>query len=330
MYEKIKISIPEGLLETLKKDAADFRFIKPSGEVNMNAFLNTLVMNYYDVFASDEERWREGLEKALADLPPQYAKVAYHGVTKVLRENKREGYTGKSVSLSLKPTKESERTVVYIENVLLDNESLSSFYRRLFLSYAEKNKTEREKILCRENYELLSEAARRSLAVCVTLEGGEIFSPLAVYAVAPAKDELYSYALMHGFKKNITVRLSKIRSVSLLPEKCEIPEENAKLFQRQVIAGAQYPMYATDSEPIRVHLTQKGKKLFEKIYLYRPTPIAIEGDVYTFDCSANQVLYYFERFGEEALILTPKKLGIFMRNYYYYALKKYRTRYGKE
>ena len=73
-----------------------------------------------------------------------------------------------------------------------------------------------------------------------------------------------------------------------------------------------------------------SRELFEKIYLYRPIPITIEGDVYTFDCSANQVLYYFERFGSEALILSPKKLGIFMRNYYYFALKKYRSIYGKD
>ena len=64
--------------------------------------------------------------------------------------------------------------------------------------------------------------------------------------------------------------------------------------------------------------------------MYRPVPVSVEGDIYTFDCSANQVLYYFERFGSEALILSPKRLGIFMRNYYYFALKKYRTIYGND
>lgn len=69
--------------------------------------------------------------------------------------------------------------------------------------------------------------------------------------------------------------------------------------------------------------------MFKKIYLYRPSPVSIEGDIYTFDCSANQLLYYFERFGDNALILSPKKLGIFMRNYYYFAYKKYRSVYGR-
>ena len=89
-------------------------------------------------------------------------------------------------------------------------------------------------------------------------------------------------------------------------------------------------MYSTDCEPIQVQLSEKGKKLFQKIYLYRPTPVKIEGNIYTFQCSANQLLYYFERFGDSALILSPKKLGIFMRNYYYFALKKYRSVYKSD
>lgn len=150
---------------------------------------------------------------------------------------------------------------------------------------------------------------------------------MSVYSVSPAKDELFNYLLAFDGKRNRTVRLSSIRSVSLLSEKAEIPEENKKLFERQIACAAQYPMYNTDDEPIKVLLTEKGKTMFKKIYLYRPTPVSIEGDIYTFNCSANQLLYYFERFGDSALILSPKKLGIFMRNYYYFALKKYRTIY---
>jgi hypothetical protein len=148
--------------------------------------------------------------------------------------------------------------------------------------------------------------------------------------VASAKDELFNYVLSYDGEKNNTIRLAKIRTVSLLPDKSSIPEECATLFERQIACGAQYPMYTTDDTPIRVQLSEKGKALFEKIYLYRPTPTKIEGDIYTFECSANQVLYYFERFGDSALILSPKRLGISMRNYYHYAVKKYRSVYNKE
>ena len=162
------------------------------------------------------------------------------------------------------------------------------------------------------------------------MDNGHIYNDVSIYAIEAAKDELFNYALFFSEKKNRTVRLAKIKTVLLLAKNVEIPEESKKMFARQIAAGAQYPIYSTDNEPIRVQLSAKGRELFDKIYLYRPIPISIEDDIYTFDCSANQVLYYFERFGGEALILSPKRLGIFMRNYYYFALKKYRSVYGKE
>ena len=45
MTEKIKISVPQRIYELLRKDAKDFRILKPSGEENLNAFINSLVVN---------------------------------------------------------------------------------------------------------------------------------------------------------------------------------------------------------------------------------------------------------------------------------------------
>ena len=331
LTEKIKVSVPEKIYELLRKDAKDFRIIKPSGAENLNALINNLVINFYEEFAADDEGLRESVSAALSAIPEKYAKDAFAAVMKAIAKNEKADDTlGKSVSLSFKPTKQSEAVTLYIERVLLKNESLSSFYRRLFIAYAKKLKNEREKIIHKQNFVLLASAAKQGLQICLSLENGRVYEDVSVYAVAPAKDELFNYALLYSDKKNRTVRLAKIKTVSLLAKRAEIPESAKHLFVRQIEAGAQYPMYSTDNEPIRVQLSAKGRELFEKIYLYRPTPVAIEGDVYVFACSANQVLYYFERFGAEALIISPKKLGIFMRNYYYFALKKYRSIYEND
>ncbi len=331
MNEKIKVSVPIGIRDLLCKDAEDFRIWKPSGEPNVNAFINLLVMNYYEEFAADEDALRNKIEKALSSIPEKYARTAFDEVLRAITSREREGHSKeKSVALSFKPTKLTEGVFLHIENVLLRNDTLSSFYRKLFVSYAQKTKNEREKIIHRQNYELLCRAINRGQQVCLSLENEKIYGGVSVYAIAPARDELFNYALVYSDGKNRTIRLSKIKTVSSLADAADIPEENRRLFDRQIVCGAQYPIYSTDDKPIRVQLSEKGKELFNKIYLYRPVPTKIEGDVYTFECSANQVLYYFERFGAEALILSPKKLGVFMRNYYHFALKKYRTIYNKE
>lgn len=330
MDEKIKISIPKGTLDVLKKDCVDFKIVKENGQANMNAFINTLVVNYYEQFSAGEESLHEDVRTALSAVPEYYREKLFHDVIKIFSKRGEEGAERKSTAiLSFKPTKNSQQALTFINSVLLQSESLSSFYRRMFISYTQKTKNEREKIIHKEHFELLQKAIKKNLCVCLTLKSGELYPNASVYAIAPAKDELFNYVLAYAKDKNQTVRLASVDCVCILPSTAKIPEQNKLLFDRQIACAPQYPMYSTDVEPIRVQLTPQGKRMFEKIYLYRPTPTQIDGDVYTFNCSANQLLYYFERFGENALILSPKKLGIFMRNYYHYAVKKYRTLYDK-
>lgn len=330
MTEKIKISVPEKIHDLLRRDAKDFRILKPSGEENLNAFIKLLVTNDYEAFSAADEKLCKSIQDALSSIPEKYAKAAFPEIVRAIAKREVGEQYGKSVPLSFKPTKASEPATVYIENVLLRNETISSYYRRMFVSYATKPKDERERIIHKPKYDLLLSAIGNDRQVCISLDNGAVYNNASVYAVEASKDELFNYALLFSDNKNRTIRLAKIKTVSLLAKSAEIPEDVARMFARQIAAGAQYPIYSTDKEPIRVRLSEKGKLLFEKIYLYRPVPISVEGDIYTFDCSANQVLYYFERFGSEALILSPKRLGIFMRNYYYFALKKYRSIYGND
>lgn len=328
MYDKIKISFSKDTLAVLKKDCADFKFLKSDGTPNLNAFINTLVANYYETFTANEEHTHDEIREAIGILPDHYKNKVMNSIVNLfVKKSYPVSDKHNSTTFSFKPTKISEKAIAYIEHALSPDESISSFYRRMFVSYTQITKNEREKILHKENFELLQKAIKKDVRVCIALQSDNVLNDVSVYAVAPAKDELFNYVLLYNGQSNTTLRLASVRSVSLLSRKASIPEKNRTLFDRQIACAAQYPMYSTDDEPIKVQLTEKGKKLFDKIYLYRPTPVSIDGDIYTFDCSANQLLYYFERFGDSALILSPKRLGIFMRNYYHFALKKYRTIY---
>ena len=308
MEEKIKISISQNVLNLLKKDCIDFKIVKENGSPNFNAFINTLIVNFYETFSSNEESLVADVKKAISIIPDYYKDGVFQNVIKILTKKiDDDGEKTKTTTFSFKPTKISEKAIIHIEHVILKNESISSFYRRLFNAYARKTKNEREKIIHKENYELLLKAIKQKVKVCAQLTTGQVLTNVLGY----------------DNKNNVTARLAKIKSVTLLAETAVIPKENVELLDRQIACAPQYPMYKSDNKPITVELTEKGKQLFEKIYLYRPTPVKIEGNVYTFNCSATQVLYYFERFGNNALITSPKKLGIDMQNYHYFALKKY-------
>ena len=330
MDEKIKVSAPKAVYELLKKDCEDFKVLKADGTPNMNAFINLVVANFFEEFAGAEEKLSDELRKAVEVVPERCRESVFLNTLKIFVRRQTEDEGGESRIFSFKPTRVSERAVVYIESTLPADESLSSFYRRLFTAYSRKVRTERERIVFAENFALFLKAIKKGVKVCLSFAGGTTVKGASVYSVSASKDELFNYVLFYNGRQNVTARLATVKTVSLLAEKSDIPQTNAELFKRQEECAPQYPMYSSDREPIRVRLTEKGRELFKKIYLYRPTPIAVEGDIYTFNCSANQLLYYFERFGDSAVILSPKKLGIFMRNYYYFAYKKYKELYGKD
>lgn len=324
---KIKISISKNLLELLKKDCKDFKILKKDNSPNFNLFINLLVANYYEEFSAMEENLHNNIYKAIEIAPSRIQETLFHNIIKMLSSKQTTSVKDETTTFSFKPTKVSEKVVLYIENILLKNESLSSFYRKLFISYASKTKNIRELIIHKENCMQILKALKKQTKIAIKLKSGEFIKNASVYAISPSKDELFNYALVYFNKRNNTIRISTIEIVSILSEKSDIPQENQKFFDIQLNNAVQYTIYNTDSEPVKVQLTEKGKKLFEKIYLYRPTPTNIEGDIYTFNCSAQQILFYFERFGDSAMILSPKKLGIFMRNYYYYAYKAYKKLY---
>lgn len=328
MDEKIKITLPNEILNMLKKDCADFKVVKADGTPNLNSFINSLVANYNETFSTSEKSLHDEIRNTLYAVPVYLQERVFLDLLKVLskRDDNADEKTP-STTLSFKPTKVSENARLYIEQTLLPSQSLSSYYRRLLCSYCKKPKNEREKVIFKPTLDVLQDAMARGVQVCLKYKSGEVHGGVSVYAIKSSKDELFNYVLACEKRQNLTVRLASIDTVVQISSFSDITQKSKNLFDRQIACAVQYQMLPTDNQPIEVRLTKKGRQLFEKIYLYRPEPIKIDGDVYTFDCSRNQLTYYFQRFGEEALILSPNQIGTFMRNYYYHAYKAYKSLY---
>ncbi len=326
MEEKIKISLPKSTNSILIKDAENFGFYKNETAINKNCFINTLIVNYYDIFSNDEKDLHNDLRKALNDVLPKQKDDLFENIIKVFsKNNKRFENDDETTSLSFKPTKSSKKVINYINNILISNESISSYYRRLFISYVHKPINERELIIFKENYQLINNSIKNKLKVCIFLRSNSIFKDISIYAVASSRDELYNYVLCIDSNENLyTIRLAKISNITLTNKKSEISDNIKKIFDKQIKYGVQYPIGKEEHEQIIVTLNSNGKELFKRIYLYRPMPTKIEGNDYYFECSYQQILHYFKRFGKHAIIKSPNQLGIKMRNYYYSACTAYK------
>ncbi len=324
MEDKIKISIPFNVYETLLKDCLDFKIMHSNNKPNFNAFLNLLICNYYEDFSKSNQNLTNKINKILTIVndndKPQIINKLIHAFTETNTINTTKDQTK---IIAIKPTKQSLKAITYINNYLASNESLSSYYRRLLISYNKKIKNEREKIIFKESYNLLIESIINKVEVSIILKNQTLYKNISVYDIKYPKDEFYNYVLLNNNNKPNTIRLANISNVILLPTKANIPTNIKQLFDKQIKYGVQYIPKENEDKPVKIKLSKKGIKLYEKIYLYRPTYDKVEGDIYTFLGPYDQIMHYFKRFGDDAIILEPSSLRKSMHNFYYYAYKAY-------
>lgn len=101
MKDKIKISLPESVLSTMKSDCKNFNFLKSDDSINFNAFVNTLVVNFYETFSASEEALRDDVSKALSGLPDKSKERVYSDVIKIIARRENVATDGKPRSFRL-------------------------------------------------------------------------------------------------------------------------------------------------------------------------------------------------------------------------------------
>lgn len=330
MLDKIKITVPKSTYDILIKDCENFNFYKNERDLNKNLFFNTLIMNYYERFSANEEEFKEKLLKEINEYVYKDQNELLNKLINIIQKNENADNKKNSEIINLKPTKASEKDILFIENNLIKDNSISSYYRNLFTSYSHIPQNYRELIIFRDTYETLLESINKDRKVCITLTNNDVLKDVSIYKIEASKEELFNYVLVKNRNKSmITLRLSKIKYVYLLNDKREITEDVVALFERQIKYGVQYPFYTSYEEPVIVKLSERGKDLFKRIYIYRPIPDKIEDNLYYFNCSHNQIMHYFKRFGRDAIIISPIELTESMKKFYYLSSKKYDERLYK-
>lgn len=323
MLEKIKITINKNVYNTLLKDCENFGFYKNNNALNKNLFFNTIILNYYEYYSSNEKTFKDNIAKTLSGKINSNDDEIIDKLLEVIRKNEYYKDDKEKEIINLKPTKMTEKTIINIENSLSLYVSLASYYRNLFTSYSNLKQNYRELVIFKENYNLILESIKNEKQINIVLTNDQIINNASVYKISHSREELYNYVLISTSNSVQTIRLAKIKFVTRINHKRDISSNTISLFEKQIKYGVEYPLLSANEEPVIVRLNDKGLKLYKKIYLYRPTPDKIEGNDYYFYCSYNQVMHYFKRFGSNAIIISPNDLYIKMKNYYFTASKSY-------
>lgn len=325
MEEKIKVSIPESIYNILVKDAKDFLITHEDGGYNFNLFLNKLITNYYQTFSLADEEIRNEIAKYLPKMKTDERSMTISQILLTIEKHQNLNLKKeKKVIIAFKPTKLSLDAISYINNHLIVDESLASYYRRLFISYSLKSQNEREKIIFKPTLELIEKAITKHKQVHLFLTSKANYDSCSLYALAASKDELFNYVLLEINQKPFTLRLAKIERLLILNTEAKFEDMNVRGFEKAIKYGPQYTIWPDESEPVKIRLTKEGLKLYQRIYLYRPEYSEVnDGDIYTFLGPYNQIIQYFRRFGQEAIVLSPLAVKNKLSGFYRFAYKAY-------
>ena len=325
--EKIKIYVTQRIANILEKDAEGFEFFKTDGRtVNKNALLTKLIVNYHNSFTQQQNElltFFKSKIKSTADIREKDLNDLCFDLCEKLNE-KSAAPNGEKFDclISLKPTKESEPVIEYIERYSLMGRSISEYFRSMLSSYAALPQDKRELIIFKEQYDAITKAIKEKKRVFVTTRWGiDKKIDCAPYDVANSKEELHCYILA-ATKGCFTLRLSRVVSVTQLTASAEFTPSQIEIFEKMKTFGPQF-IYRPNDQEVMVELTARGIEKFKKIYVHRPVPTKINNNHYYFNCANTQIVQYFVRFGGDAKIIYPQSVRDEVYNFHRWALNRY-------
>lgn len=187
------------------------------------------------------------------------------------------------------------------------------FVNALFESFADLKDTERDKIIKKDIYENICDNIKNNTIVLI-----EMFNHKS-YFIQPISIENYlnyTYVIckscdinngINGTYIDMNPRLSNIISVTNTFKTCHISDtEKTQMLKKIKANGAAY--FYSDSENIKVELTDTGVAMYNTILHQRPAYTSVNGNIYTFNCTQRQAFNYFFKFGSTAKIIATDTL----------------------
>lgn len=331
---------------------------KDSQKLSIGALINHIIKNYIETAdASIAHRLHEKYQEFSKMFPPsQYDTDSRNKIIKELQnhEEKRLLMLKKQyLSSELKKSKK-----FYLKNEVKEllihamKNGEDKYYKRpgqyltaIVEEYVHKPYLERERIFCADLIQEIDSCIRKKKSLNVTTTSLKHYymfplrietDPMSMYhyviGYSVPKESVPDYAseeekekIFLSNKKACAFRLSNISVVEDTPlnnctlTKTDISELNKKVKQQ----GIQFLLSSPDR--IRVKLSEEGVQQYSQNFHLRPqyTSIIEEENIYIFDCPADQIKFYFFKFGEKAEILDPPELRAYFQNEYQKAFMQY-------
>lgn len=330
--EKINLFVPGDIYEMIEYDIRMFEvYSHKKTTPNRNRFINMLIKSYHDLFVAENNGLRDEIAAALHRLslsPDTEQEIAESLMQEVLQPIAQRGGKG-SRMISFKPWNDIGQIVELAKREM----TAPQYFRRMIINYCRKPLSKREQIIFKTTYDQLCQKCRNRRPIIITTT----WKPEMLHEVIPVSmsighEEMFNYLLCQEINPYTHVpearsyALRRINGISDCKTTIELNETVEKHLKEMKKKGPQYAI--NDDETICVRLTQKGQDYYQRIYFGRPVYSEIEekpdGYYHYYQCSMDQVLFYFRRFDPRTVeILEPLSLREKMRIFFNYGIEVY-------
>jgi hypothetical protein len=340
--QKQHINLSEYAWDTINNDVSLF-IISKGLRNNISGFLNTIFQNYYEFAKASisfrlEEKSLEIKNILDKDTFIKYPSNLKEDLLKSILKNYQYDLLNyvenlpKGLGKKFRINNNSYDILELDDDCRLYNNIVGKYLKGIFEEYASLSFTKRELIYFRGIVDQVELSIKLNVKMYITLDNNRIFliSPLRIQNDNYAN---YNYLICEATSMDepekkpsfATFRLSRIKKARVLKSKRSTFTSQKKKEIEQVIKEKGVQFLSLESNIIKVRLNERGiRKYNSQIYL-RPKLIEIENDnVFIFDCTELQIIYYFFKFGEDAVVLSPKRLVDSFRNNYRNALINYK------
>ncbi len=313
MEEKIKINISPMTMEILSNDMEKFSFSK-NNKLQQNAFLNILINNYYQEFIKTKENQINLIENVLRDCDKDSKSLAAL-IAEKLAKNDTKDLKPFSVTLNFKPSHIASSAIEYVCYYCLKDYSLSEFLRMLLVSYTRLHPLVREKIIFKDFVENINKSINKGVNIIYRLKENSSLKQGRPIVMVNSKEELFNYVILKKDDAIISVKLSNFKYINLIKEHYDLNKKDLDIVEKMQTNNPSF-LYQGNEEEIHVKLTYEGEKMYLSHYIHRPPYLRKENGNYYFNCSYFQAYIYFQRFGKEAIIISPKSLQKKLLSFY--------------
>ena len=326
MTEKYKLYLTEDMRSRLVSDAELFEFTKSEGSINLNSFLKEVLVNYYEQYRARKE---DLLDTILSDLSEfssisdeDAGAIADKIINTYMRNDRLPSKRSEAITLTV--SGRSYDVMRSIENNMLSHTSLSQYINDMLSSYLSFSRNNREMIIFRETFDEINAAIKKNSIITFSSSSAErrVFR-IMPYMIAASKEEQCNYLLCVDAQDRLlrTFRISRIRALFTTSDKF-IPNEETKRQLKEI--AIRNPQSASKNVKIIVRLTDRGVKKFKLVVKNRPDVEKKDGNTYYFNWPKRELLEYFKRFGEDAIIESPEDCRESIRIFHEKAAKAYK------